>query len=430
MEVLQDSYKDTKIGKIPKDWEVYSLREIAMIGDGNHSAKYPRNSEFVNEGVPFIRSVNLANGKISSYDMKFITPQKHEQLKKGHLKTNDILFTNRGQIGKSAIVQEEYNNSNLNSQTAWIRCKEHSDFRFIFFQLNSAKFIGRILAKTNGTALQQLTIKDLKGLRLSLPPLPEQQKIAEILSTVDEQISATERIIEKSKELKKGLMQKLFSEGIGHTEFKDTKIGRIPKDWEVKKLKEVGKVITSGISFDKFESNRTDKGVKVLFTKVSDMNLPGNERVLKSSVNEGLFKREFVDSNSIVEPESLIFPKRGAAIKTNKKRICGENIVLDPNLIAVSLDSDKANYLFVYYFIMTFDLMRIVEDGTIPQLNKRDIEPFKIPLPSLPEQNKIAEILSEADKKIEKEEQYKFELEQLKKGLMQQLLTGQKRVKV
>ena len=74
--------------------------------------------------------------------------------------------------------------------------------------------------------------------------------------------------------------------------------------------------------------------------------------------------------------------------------------------------------------------MRIVEDGTIPQLNKRDIEPFKIPLPSIEEQQKIADILSEADAKIEKEEQEKAQLEQLKKGLMQQLLTGQKRVKV
>ena len=72
--------------------------------------------------------------------------------------------------------------------------------------------------------------------------LPEQQKIAAILSTIDEQISTTDKIIEKSKELKKGLMQKLFSEGIGHTEFKDTKIGRIPKDWEVVKIGDVTKI--------------------------------------------------------------------------------------------------------------------------------------------------------------------------------------------
>ena len=83
-------------------------------------------------------------------------------------------------------------------------------------------------------------------LPIPIPPLPEQQKIAAILSTVDEQISTTDKIIEKSKELKKGLMQKLFSEGIGHTEFKDTKVGRIPKDWEVIQLGELCEVITKG----------------------------------------------------------------------------------------------------------------------------------------------------------------------------------------
>ena len=173
-------------------------------------------------------------------------------------------------------------------------------------------------------------------LEIPIPTLSEQQKIIEILSTVDEQISLTDKIIEKSKELKKGLMQKLFSEGIGHTEFKDTKIGRIPKDWEVSMIKDVCKVVTSGFSFDEFEKNKLDIGIEVLFTKVSDMNLKGNERIITNSANKGFFADDFVESNSVLKPNSLIFPKRGAAIKTNKKRINAKHIILDPNLIAVS----------------------------------------------------------------------------------------------
>ena len=206
--------------------------------------------------------------------------------------------------------------------------------------------------------------------------------------------------------------------------YKDTKIGRIPKDWEVVMLKDVCKVITSGFSFDVFERSKIDDGVEVLFTKVSDMNLAGNERIITDSVNKGLFSNEFVSSNSVLKPNSLIFPKRGAAIKTNKKRINGKHIILDPNLIAVSFyDEGTVNYLFTYYYFVNFDLMKIVEDGTIPQINKRDIEPFKIPLPPLKEQQKIAAILSTVDEQISTTDKIIEKSKELKKGLMQKLFS-------
>ena len=206
--------------------------------------------------------------------------------------------------------------------------------------------------------------------------------------------------------------------------YKDTKIGRIPIDWEVVMLKDVCKVITSGFSFDVFEKSKIYDGVEVLFTKVSDMNLAGNERIITDSVNKGLFSNEFVSSNSVIKPNSLIFPKRGAAIKTNKKRINGKHIILDPNLIAVSFyDEGTVNYLFTYYYFVNFDLMKIVEDGTIPQINKRDIEPFKIPLPPLKEQQKIAAILSTVDEQISTTEKIIEKSKELKKGLMQKLFS-------
>src|SRR5206468_3499424 len=82
----------------------------------NHSANYPRKEDLVTEGVPFIRATNLVEGAISGEDMRFLSLEKHALLKKGHLKTGDVLVTNRGEIGKIALVQSEYNNSNLNSQ--------------------------------------------------------------------------------------------------------------------------------------------------------------------------------------------------------------------------------------------------------------------------------------------------------------------------
>ena len=432
MEVIQQEYKDTKIGRIPKDWKVERINEVlskSCLG-GNYE-----NSES-EEGIPLIKMGNIGRGKIK-LDKVQNTPESFNYDNKHILLNGDLLFNTRNTlelVGKVAIWRNELPialyNSNL-LKMDFNKSKVYST-EFMNYVFNSNYAIRKLRGLATGTtSVAAIYNKDLFKFRVPLPPLPEQQKIADILSTVDEQISTTQAIIDKSKELKKGLMQKLFSEGIGHTEFKDTKIGRIPKDWEVVMLKDVCKVVTSGFSFDVFEKSKLDDGVEVLFTKVSDMNLVGNERIITNSVNKGLFSNEFVSSNSVLKPNSLIFPKRGAAIKTNKKRINGKHIILDPNLIAVSFDDEgTVNYLFTYYYFVNFDLMKIVEDGTIPQINKRDIEPFKIPLPPLAEQQKIAEILSGADAKIEKEEQEKAQLEELKKGLMQQLLTGQKRVKV
>ncbi|MEH6538271.1 MAG: restriction endonuclease subunit S [Psychroserpens sp.] len=205
-------------------------------------------------------------------------------------------------------------------------------------------------------------------------------------------------------------------------QYKDTKIGRIPKDWEVDSVKNVCKVVTSGLAFDVFENNKLNEGVKVIFTKVSDMNLVGNERMIIRGVNEGFFSKEFVSSNSVLKPKSIVFPKRGAAIKTNKKRINSTHIILDPNLIAISFKEDSTvDYVFLYHYFLSIDLMSFQDDGVIPQLNKRDIEPFKIPIPPLPEQQKIAEILSTVDEQISTTQAIIDKTKELKKGLMQKL---------
>ena len=89
-------------------WKTDNLKNICLIGDGNHSSKYPKKSEMVESGVPFIRGTNIVNGELSSNDVLYISHEKHLQLKKGHLKAGDVLFTNRGEIGKVAIVNEEF----------------------------------------------------------------------------------------------------------------------------------------------------------------------------------------------------------------------------------------------------------------------------------------------------------------------------------
>jgi type I restriction enzyme S subunit len=166
------------------DWLEKPLDEICTIGDGNHSSNYPRKEDLVESGIPFIRATNLVNGRISSDGMRFLTPQKHEQLRKGHLRTGDILVTNRGEIGKTAIVDEAYNHANLNSQIAWLRCDKRTDSRFLFYALNSLAIQSYFRTAKNGAALQQFTIRQLKQLRVPHPPAVQQKTIADACDAI------------------------------------------------------------------------------------------------------------------------------------------------------------------------------------------------------------------------------------------------------
>ena len=107
--------------------------------------------------------------------------------------------------------------------------------------------------------------------------MDEQQKIAEILSTVDETIEKTDSIIEETRQLKKGLMQKLFTEGIGHTRFKETKIGRIPEEWEVVKLDEITKIMVGkDVEKDRYSKHKDEKYQYPVYSNtVSDYGLYG-----------------------------------------------------------------------------------------------------------------------------------------------------------
>ena len=213
--VIFESYLQSVFTQRGKAWAERTLEEICAIGDGNHSANYPKKQELVEVGVPFIRATNLVAGRISGTDMRFLSPQKHLQLKKGHLKTGDILITNRGEIGKTAIVDATYDNANLNSQIAWLRCKQGTNNRFLYHVLNSREIQKHFQSAKNGAALQQFTIKQLKALSVPLPPEPAQLIIASHLDLLDEETQRLESIYESKLDaleaLKKSLLHQAFT---------------------------------------------------------------------------------------------------------------------------------------------------------------------------------------------------------------------------
>lgn len=206
---LFDSAVEAAIGG-ELQWPKRQLGELCTIGDGNHSSNYPKKAEMVASGVPFIRASNLSDGKISADDMRFISPAKHAALKKGHLKEGDILFSNRGDIGKLAYVDKAYDNANLNSQLAWLRCRNEISAPFLFYALSSKTLQEQMGNETTGAALQQLTIRQLSALRVPCPTLDVQADVATRLARLDSSIGElTSALTEKLQKLPK-LMSSLL----------------------------------------------------------------------------------------------------------------------------------------------------------------------------------------------------------------------------
>ena len=210
-----ESHLDSVFTQRGKGWVEKRLDDVCVIGDGNHSSNYPKKEEMVAEGVPFIRATNLVAGLISGDDMRFLSPEKHAQLKKGHLKTGDVLFTNRGEIGNTAIVDSDYDNANLNSQIAWLRCCDEMNNRFLFHILNSGEMKAHFQSSKNGAALQQFTIRQLKELKLPVPPKNEQRVIVTKIDSLATETRRLESIYQQKlaalDELKKSLLYQAFT---------------------------------------------------------------------------------------------------------------------------------------------------------------------------------------------------------------------------
>lgn len=206
---------DEIFGSNDPSWKTESLSELCVIGDGNHSSKYPKNSEMVTEGVPFLRSSNIQNGEIDQNEMLYISEVKHAELKKGHLKNGDVLFTNRGEIGKVAIVPEDLEGANLNSQVAWLRCGDRIDHWFLFYFLQSGRIKQHYLDTQSGAALQQFTIKMLKAVSVRFPPRDDQEAAVHRIRKIQNEISVLESAYRATAhdldDLRQSLLQKAFA---------------------------------------------------------------------------------------------------------------------------------------------------------------------------------------------------------------------------
>lgn len=318
-------------------------------------------------------------------------------------------------IGKTSIIKKDM--ATNQACCAMITNEVESHYEFLYYFLTFIK--DDIIALGAGGAQPNISQQVIKNIKIPVPPILEQRKIAEILTSVDNAISKTEAIIEQTEKVKKGLMQQLLTKGIGHTKFKQTEIGEIPQDWELKKVGDL--VSFSGGSQpprDTFAFEPLDGYVRLI--QIRDYK---SEKYLTYIPKELAKKFCSIDD--------VMIGRYGPPIFQILRGIEGAyNVALikaTPNKI-VTKD-------YLYFFLKQERLFNVID-----KLSQRtsgqtgvDMEALKnypFPLPPFDEQNRIVDFLKNVQSKIDNEVAYKERLEQLKKGLMQRLLTGKVRVKV
>ncbi|GAB4380327.1 MULTISPECIES: restriction endonuclease subunit S [Methanothermobacter] len=383
-------FKDSPVGRIPVDWDVVSLGEVV---DQRRESIQPAGegkNNFV--GLEHIRS---GETKLCEY-----VSDEGIRSTKYRFYTGDILYGKLRPYLDKAVLADI--NGICSTDLIVLTPSDRIIPEFLIYFIHTNQFIQRAVSTTSGTNHPRTSWKAISKFRMALPPLEEQKRISEILQDVDGAIEKVNKEIGVTEKLKRGLMQRLLMEGINHTEFKDSPVGRIPVDWDVVKL---GDLFT-------FKNGKRppvlNEGEIPIYGANGKMGLTSNYLKTKD--------------------KALIFGRVGSSGEVHLSKGCVW--VSDNAIYTESYDSKRVNVHFMFYLIKFKDLKRFATKTTHPIITQTFINNFKVPLPPLEEQKRISEILQDVDRRLELLTERKVKLENIKRGLMNDLLTGKRRVRI
>ena len=412
---MKARYKRTKLGKIPEDWDLKKIQEIAQINMGQSPKSSDCNDS--GNGLPFFQGNADFGFKYPVCKSWTTTPTKIAL-------PNDILMSVRAPVGALNFANTK---CCIGRGLCSIKPNNRTNLFYLYYALLYS--VPRLHSRQQGSTFTAVNKSDLNTFLLPTPSFPEQNKIAEILSTVDDAIEKTDDIIEETQQLKKVLMEKLFTEGIGHKQFKKTRLGKIPSEWDVAKIGAAVK-FQGGFAFK--SRDYCEKGIRSLrISNVSFSKTLWNDVAYLPYDYKEKFPEYLLGEDDIIM--AMTRPIIAGGIKIAKLNDDDVPSLLNQRVGRFQIKK-KLNTNFLYYLLFSEGVQKAIFNFSVgsnqPNISSKQIENIIIPFPPPDEQLKIANILSEVESKLKNEVNYKSELEQLKKGLLQVLLTGKVRVKV
>lgn len=407
-------------------------RPCIRVGDAYEITKKPRElDKSTLEAVPFVPMAAIPQDGTYAPDFAL---KATDQIRSGtYFERGDILvakITPSFENGKQALATKLPTPFGF-ATTEVIPLRPRNmghDRRLLFFYLLHPDIRHYVAERMEGTTGRQRVPPEV-FLELPFPEfaLEEQRAISDALEVIQYSIAIETEAAEVTTSLKRAAMQQLFTRGLRGEAQKETEIGPMPESWRPAQLGQVADVVSTRMAYTELKNTPQAFGkdtIRVLGIKVADMNLPGNEVELQSAALERIVRRDIAHQRC-APPRTIIFPKRGAAIATNKKRISKEWTAFDPNVIGVVAGSELCQD-FLFQWFQMFDLRTITDLGPTPQLNKKNLLPLNVPIPStLGEQRDVVAILDAIDRKIDLHRRKRAVLDDLFKALLHKLMTGE-----
>lgn len=411
--VKENVMKQTEIGILPEDWNLEILSSISFL-KGRIGWQGLNQTEFTeNDNEPFlITGMNFKDGKIRWNEVYHVSEDRYEVAKDIQLKSDDVLMTKDGTIGKMLYVDNiPYpHKASLNSHLLVFRPKKNNyNPKYLYYNLQFKYFLNHIEENKSGTTFFGLSQGAVGKYKIPLPPIAEQEAIAAALSDADAWIESLEQLIAKKRSIKQGAMQELLS----------------PKeDWEVKKLGEVIDVYRGG-SPRPIQNYITEKLDGINWIKIGDTSSTGkyiisaNEKIISEGEKNSrrVYPGDFLLSNSMSFGRPYILKIDG----------CIHDGWLVLQNYQKSFETEFLYYLLTSRYII--DQYKSKAAGSsVLNLNKELVNTVELLIPSLAEQSRIATILSDMDAELEALEAQLAKARQVKQGMMQELLTGRVRL--
>ncbi|SSF99175.1 subunit S of type I restriction-modification system [Klebsiella pneumoniae] len=401
---------------IPKGWSSQKLSSVASIIDCKH-----RTPEYVKSGIPLVSPGTIKWGALDLISpVKRVTEEEYRSLM-DHcvVEQGDLVMSRNQSVGVVSYVDSK-KPFVLGQDTVLIKAI-HADWRFIYYTLQSDLVQRQIAKSAGGSTFSRINLSDIRALNIKTPAICEQDKISQILTAWDKAISVTESLLANSQQQKKALMQQLLT---GNKRLLDENGVRFSGEWKITKLIQMGKVVSGGTP----DTNMAMywEGDILWLTPTDVTALTGR---FVSNTSRKITPAGLLNSSAVLLPKgSLMVCTRATigALAISTSEICTnqgfKNII--PN--------EGFNIEFIYYLLQmnTNEMIKKSSGSTFLELSKKDFETLSFSCPFIKEQQKIAAVLSAADTEISTLEKKLPCLKDEKKALMQQLLTGKRRVKV
>lgn len=451
-----EGYNETKVGIIPVEWKITTFEDIAekkvkwSITGGPFGSNL-KASEYTSDGIRIIQLQNIGDGVFNDDYKIYTSEEKANELLSCNIFPNEIILSKMGDPVARACFVPNTGMRFLMSSDGIRLVVDESRFskKFIHDYINSIYFRKRAFDASIGSTRLRIGLQDLKKLLVIAPPLLEQQKIADILSTWNNAIELIEKLIEEKKEFKRGLIQKLLSGEMRFPEFngkwkkvvigeipegyKKTKVGIIPEEWDFYPLVNIssmnGRIGWQGLKQSEFTMNPYDpflitgmnfKDGKIRWEEVYHVPHSRYDEAIKIQLKiDDVLMTKDGTIGKLLYIDQIPYPGK-ASLNSHLLVFRPLHNRYIPKFLLYQLDSNIfKNHIELEKSGTTF--FGITQEG---------VGKYKILLPPLSEQQKITEILSTWEKAIELKEKELNQLKEQKKSLMQLLLTGIVRVEV